>query len=520
MSQIKDIARQAQKALDRIKNGKTFPATYVVARLETALEKHPRDALIGHMRDVISKRASSEPFFSQREIAETYDHLYGMAGGSSRFREEAGDLLPDSHAAIAASDPSGATSSRIPYEKALEPMYGQSKLSEELAGAFSLNKKGSFTAFSDNTLRKAEKFTKVQMTALGCIPQTVKSVRSNDHFVLCTASVDTSDFTQVEVSVPVQVTGGIPSLPTHFVQGDGLVKLNKENLYVFVKDKNNFKKKSSREQFQAQRAFGELSTDAAVVPASLEAYANLEDSLVEAAVSFSKEQINMARSVVASQMAGFGIPNAQVKVASADDKTLTFNSDIPTKMGRVIISVPVDMPNGMPVIPSKFKVAEQTYSLNESGLRQIIEKAGSEPSLNVVARETEEMGRLSYPQLIDQVTAGVELGNLRTAEDALSTIESKFGGQKYISALDMFSKLLKHSSGSTERDEQIKTAVERGDLIRVPTSVQLYCPKLGLPVSKIAFDHKGNPVPTSRAVRADSLEEAGAMISTSKVVLS
>ena len=44
------------------------------------------------------------------------------------------------------------------------------------------------------------------------------------------SSIDTSDFTQVEVSVPVQVTNGIPSLPTSFVQGNQLVKLNKENI--------------------------------------------------------------------------------------------------------------------------------------------------------------------------------------------------------------------------------------------------------------------------------------------------
>ena len=520
MSHIKDIARQAEQALDRIKNGKTFPATYVVARLEAALEKHPKDALIGHMRDVISKRAGKESFFNQREIAETYDHLYGMSGGNSRFREEAGDLLPDSHASIIANDPAGAANARIPYEKALEPMFGQTKLSEELSGVFSLNKKGSFSAFSDNTFRKAEKFTKLQLTSLGCVPQTVKSIKSNEHFILCTASVDTSDFTQVEVPVPVQITSGIPSLPTHFVQDDKLVKLNKENLYVFVKDKNNFKKKMSREQFEGQRSFGELSTEAAVVPSALEAYANLEDSLVEAATSYSKDQINMARSVVASQMASFGIPNAQIKVAESNDKTLTFNSDIPTNMGRVVISVPVDMPNGMPVIPGKFKAAGQVYSLNEKGLRQVIEKAGANDSMNTVSREVEAMGRLSYDQLIDQVTSGVEGGNLRVAEDALATIQSKFGGQKYISALDMFSKLLKHSSGNTERDEHIKNALERGDLIRVPTSVQLYCPKLGLPVSKVAFDYKGRPVPATRAVKGDSLEGTGAMISASKVVLS
>jgi hypothetical protein len=228
----------------------------------------------------------------------------------------------------------------------------------------------------------------------------------------------------------------------------------------------------------------------------------------------------MARSVVASQMAGFGIPNAQIKVAASDNKTLTFNSDIPTDRGRVVISVPVDMPNGSPVIPGKFKAAGKTYPLNEKGLRQVIESSKTDSSVRKVSREVEEMDRLSYPQLIDQVTEGVSAGDFRRSEDALATIEAKFGGQKYISALDMFSKLLKHSSHNSERDDLIKNALDRGDLIRIPTSVQLYCPKLGLPVSKIAFNEKGKMVPATRALRSDPLSETGAMISASKIVLS
>jgi len=519
MSHIKDIARQAEMALDKIKNGKTFPAAYVISRLEAALEKHPHDTLIGTMRDVLSKRAGNDVFFSQRDIAETYDHLYGMSGRNSKLREEAGDLLPDSHASIPANI-SGAEGSRVPLEKALEPMYEATKLSKELAGVFSLNKKGSFSAFSDNTLRKAEKFTKLQLQSMGCTPQTVKAIRSNDHFVLCTASIDTSDFTQVEVSVPVQVTSGIPSLPTSFVQGDQLVKLNKENLYVFVKDKSNFTQKSSKKKYADQRSFGTLETKAPVTPSALEAYTNIEDRLVEAATSFSKDQINMARNVVASQMAGFGIPNPQVKVAASDDKVLTFSTDIPTDKGRVVISVPVDMPNGSPVIPNKFKVAGQTLPLNERGLKTVLESSKANPSLQSVSRDVEEMGRLSYAQLVDQVTDGVATADLKRAEDALKTIESKFGGQKYISALDMFSKLLKHSSGNTDREKQIKNAFDRGDLIRVPTSVQLYCPKLGLPVNKIAFDEKGRMIPSTRALKSEALKETGAMISASKIVLS
>ena len=321
------------------------------------------------------------------------------------------------------------------------------------------------------------------------------------------------------MSIPVQVTNGVPSLPTHFVQEDKLVKLTKETVYIFVKDKNNFKMKSAKDKFSSQRSFGELDTGSVVTPASLEPYANIEDSLVEAASSFSVNQIKLARNVVASHLSSFGIPNVQLKVLASNDKTLTFSSSIPTDKGRVEVSIPVDMPNGSPVIPSKFSLAGESFSLSESGLRKVIDNTPG-AAHHTVSREVEEMRRLSYQQLISEVAAGVSAGDLRRSEDAMSVIQSKFGGERYKSALDTFSKMLKHASSGGERETLIKAALDRGDLIRVPTSVQLYCPKLGLPVSKVAFDDKGRPVPAVRKVSSDSIEAAGAMINSSKIVLS
>ena len=66
----------------------------------------------------------------------------------------------------------------------------------------------------------------------------------------------------------------------------------------------------------------------------------------------------------------------------------------------------------------------------------------------------------------------------------------------------------------------IKQALANGDLVQLPTSVQPYCPKLGLPVSKVDFDHRGRPVPARRKAQRDNLDETGAMLSTSKVALS
>jgi hypothetical protein len=130
------------------------------------------------------------------------------------------------------------------------------------------------------------------------------------------------------------------------------------------------------------------------------------------------------------------------------------------------------------------------------------------------------MDRLNYSQLIGEMEAGIASSDYKRAENALSSIQSKFEPAQHLAALDHYTRLLKHSSSSTTRDAMIKAAVDRGELISLPTSVQLYCPKLGLPLSKIAFDEKGRPIPAMRTFSASDLSETGAMISTSKISLS
>ncbi len=138
-----------------------------------------------------------------------------------------------------------------------------SEASKQFAGAFSLEGR-SFSAHSDNAIKKAEKFAKVQLNSLGCTPTAVTAVHHNEHFILCKASVDTSDHTQVDLSVPVQLSNGMPSIPEYFIQDEKLIKLNKENLYVHLKDKQNFKKKASVGKYSDQRAVHDYKIDTVV----------------------------------------------------------------------------------------------------------------------------------------------------------------------------------------------------------------------------------------------------------------
>jgi len=519
MNEIKKIAREAQKALDKIANGKKYSASYVCERVELAKASNPGDVAIGYARDIFTKRASTQEFFTEKEISDVYNAISGLSAGKSAFREVLGDLMTDSPV-DSVRQKTASLSSRIAYENELKPLYGDSELSRELAGIFSLDKKASFSALSDNTLTKAAKFAKVQLTSLGCPPSNVSVVKSNEHFILCNASIDTSDFTQVNVPIPVQVTNGIPELPNTFIQDNDIVKLNKENLYVFIKDKNNHKKKAARDGFVGQRAAGSVRVDTPDVPKELERYADLDNNLIAAASTFSTREVSRATAIVSSELSALGLKNAQVKLAGCDERSLHYQASIPSPNGQMHADVCVDMPNGSAVIPTTFKAAGETYKLNRAGLRSAIRNTEAAGLHNKVSREIESMERLNYSQLIGEMESGIANSDYKRAENALSAIQTRFDPTQHLAALDHYSKLLKHSSTGSDRDALIKAAVERGDLISLPTSVQLYCPKLGLPLSKIAFDEKGRPIPAMRAFSAGDLSETGAMISTSKISLS
>lgn len=512
MKDIKNIAREAKKALEQLQNGKSYPTSYILDRLEKAAAKNSADPVIGHFRDVIQKVAKSNQFVNQSQLTNLYHELSGLGGGKDRFRTELGDLIFQKQSPKIEKD---ASSARISYENGMLPLYGESEASREFAGVFSLDKK-SFSEISDNIIKKAEKFTKVQLRSLGCEPTSVKAVHHNEHFILCKASVDTSDQTQVDIAIPVKIASGIPSIPTSFIQENKVLDLNKENLYVFLKDKQNFKKKAAKESFEGQRAAHDFKIDTPVVPVALEKFAELENSLIAATSKYSKDQIGLASRVLEVELKGMGVSNPQIRVASSDDRFLNLKAEVPTANGRVDIVVPVEFASGRPIIPTSFNVGGEIYKLNSESIMALI-KTAKKAGLETVSREFESMERLSHDQLLDRMVSGVSKGDLKIAEDALKTIEIKFGGQIYLSALDKFSKLLKHASNSDKRDGLIKEALKKGDLIWVPTSVEPFCPKLGLPVSKIDFDVKGRPVPSRRSM-SEGIE--GAMMSTSKVVLS
>ncbi len=519
-----EILLAAKKALEQMKDGKTYTSKYVVDRLVVAADQNPHDHLIGNMRDVMMKKARSQNFVSQKDIGEIYDQMLGLASGQSAFRTTLGDLLPQSRQVVEVEK----TASKMRIDQGKESI-SSGMQNEELSNAFStlfgFGKEASFSSYKGNEDNSVQKVTVSKLASIGHSPLQVKIAGGNDHFSLVTAHFRRREG-PVAIQMPVQTSGGIALPPEKFIQAGELIPLTKENLFIAIKDAEHTKKSTAQAKFAGQRDFSKIiDYEKAVMPKGLEKFAELENNLVAAASKFNTHQVKSAIRVVSDELKGFGVHSPQVKVRSASEKELLLDAHIPTELGRTVIQVPVEFHNGMPNIPSRFAADEgqdtvKVYDFSPHGVETFMRNLKPQSNSITVARQTSAMGSMSYHQLVDEMINGVSSKNYRKAEDALASIQDKFGPNHHKSALDTFAQLLKHSSDQSDSDrgKLIKAAVQSGDLIKFPTTLEWYCPKLGLPISKIAFDQKGRMVPARKKAQAENMAQ-GALISTSKILL-
>lgn len=519
---LKTAHTAAKSALDFLENGQGYPVEYVIMRFEKAAAQYPTDQLIGNMRDVLVKVSSDRHFMHQSEIGRLYNQMYGLSGGQTAFRSVLSDLLPE-NLQLSKVAYSG-SKTRAMEENALEPIYKDSELSNAFSVLFSLGGDSAFGTYKPGQDKNAKKAVIAKLSNLGYAPLDVEIVTTNDHFILCAAVHQTSGLNKVATYIPVQITDGVTQEPKLLVLGEEVVELDARNLFTCIKEQERNLKTQTKNKFASERGINlpEIEIAKAVVPTSLESFADLENTLIAAASKFDSHKVKMAIAMLDNELNGFGIKNTTIKIAGSDQHGLLLDVYIPTQFGKTVVQVPVEITNNIPLLPTRFassstKKDQQIFDFTQKGFDGFFQNLNAQSESLKVARITGELSKMSYQQLMDQMIEGIASQDYKLAEDALQTINHRFGSDKYLVAFDQYSQLLKYASDGTRRKELIKAAYERGDLIKVPTSVDLYCPKLGLPVSKVSFDEKGRVIPLSKA--AKSQVQSDTLISTSRILL-
>ena len=518
----KNLIKEASNLLDKMENGKTYPIGYVIQNFEKAASLNSQDVLICQMRDVIVKMANRKEYISQKEIGELYDKMYGFSGNQSAFRGILNDFLPDSKQLKKVSHQ--ASKLRTQEELNLETIHKDSELSNAFSVLFSLGGDSSFGTFKPGQNKNIEKAVIGKLSNLGRSPIGVDIIQANDHFTLCAANYESPSLQKISVLIPVQTTDGIAKEPKNLILGNEVVELNSRNLFTSIKEQERNQKEKSNKKFANQRGSGQkqLEMKEIAVPESLSDFANLENTLVAVASKFEPIQINMAIEMINAELLSFGAKNPCIKIAGADSKNLMFDVHLNTPLGKSVIHVPVEVHQKKPILPSRFATnatlkEQNIYDFSKKGYQKFISNLNSNSHSLKIARDTGPLSMMNYNQLMDQIIEGVSSQDYKLAEDALQTIEAKYESDKYKKSFEYYTQLLKHSSNSSKRKELIKAAFERGELIRIPTSVDLYCPKLGLSVNKISFDENGNIIPAGRRNKADN-QIQDTSISTSRIL--
>jgi hypothetical protein len=467
--------------------------------------------------------ASSKQYISQKEISNLYDQMYGFSSGHTSFRETLGDILTEDRQ-LSKVAYSGSKTRKM-EEKELETIHKDSDLSNSFSVLFSLGNDSAFGTYKPAEDRNIQKALIAKLGSMGHTPLGIDIVQSNEHFTLCAANYQTINMEKVSAFIPVQTTDGVVKEPKHLILGEEVVSLDSRNLFLCLKEQERGLKNKNQRKFAAERGenLPEIKIEKMVVPASLQEFSEIETSFVVAASNFSTKQINLAIKELDSKLKDLKLTNSKIKISKSDINAIIFDVLIPTKIGSVGIQIPVEIINNDILISNKFATHNSSgdktvYDLDKNNINNFLNGLSSKDnSAFKVARHNDELKKMSYHQLMDQMISGVSEKDYKLAEDVLQIIEHKFA-DKYMSAHDYFTQLLKHSSDGKERDKLIQAAYDRGELIKVPTSVELYCPKLGLPVSKIAFDDKGRVIAKGRRSKLEN-QIQDAAISNSKIIL-
>ncbi len=516
-TELRDLLKEAKQALEMLDKGKLLSSSYVVSRFEDAQQKHPTDQLIGHMRDVIKKRANVQYGFSQSEIGNLYNEMLGLGGGKSEFRSTLGDLLPESLQEVA-SPVKTESNLRMDSNTVVSDNLTDQNLVNAFSKIFGFDKKSKVTKLADDS--KVKKSVRLQLQSINMTPQEVVVGENNEHFVLATAIYVMPSFKKIAVQIPVEISNSLPKFPESFIDNGEIVDLTEVNLLTHLRQKEADATYNSRYKYSSDS--GQLVDVKAEVPELLKADIDDLEARLLASSHFSQKEVFASINLVNDELKRIGAVNPNVKLNNADQYGMLLTATLNTPHGKVAINIPIEVHNGTPILPSSFSPVNESvsYDFEVTDFNKFLSSLESSSPAISFARDNGNLKDLGYHQLIDTMIDGVTNNDYGASEDALLVIQSKFDQSKYMEALNKYAVLLKVVSQKGQETDLVKSAIRSGDLIKVSTSTEWYNPKLMLPLSKIEFDQNGDMYPKGRLSKSANLQAEVEALGLNKIKFS
>lgn len=513
---ISQLAKMAQEKMDEADCGKEYTIAYVQQRIEDAIDESQPDQVLLSMAQVIEKMSAKGKFsIAQKELYSIYNAFAGL-----NRRSEAKEVLADLIFVkkIATEEVPRTNEYRTP-EQALDISIAHNPLDN-------LFDNKSIVSYYDASLAKIGKtYIEQELIKIKTPADKINVFAGNDQAIVYDV-VFTNKLGTAHVAIPLEIAGGI-HLPDSFIGGGEVIELTAENLNKYII--NSAKDESIELQFaggmktsssvvSADFTFdNELPTDiqlpAAVLPENLQAFANFENTLLDASTNFSPNVVKTAKAMCERELASMGF-NAYVKLAEATDTGIICSAELNSTAGKVEIKMPVEIYENRPQLPGLFyhaKAEDKVYDFTKSQLVGFLTAATADRSM--IKRYGGDLSHADLHQLKDELLSGVASKDYVRCETALNIIEDKFGADAHKIAMNDYTSMLKTATSMASAPKH-KCA-----LLLTRGSMEPRCGHYNVAISRVSYDEDGNCVLAERQAKYDNLMSSGASMSTNKIKL-
>lgn len=513
METYNSFRKLAEDLKKRISDNEKFFVLALAERMTKVASENPQDATIVQMASFLTAKAENPQniLITKRELTDVYKALYSHNTKCASYmaNELDEEVTPKlSTAKYAEKLPNEG----IAYD--VKPV-----VDEALVAGLSAVFAGKEVEASPALVKKAE-------TICGTIlpgKPTVKAIGSREFAVICQASYQTPKGT-AHVLVPVEVSGNQALLPTTFLSHSGFESLANEKAL----EKHLITVAGRAFRVDADKLFNQIKvakfgpttdslddvemavislraktasvteTDNGIeykdifakeverkeikqpVNASvMKAFASeMEATAGMAEFVFGKKVVDFGRTIIAKELGGCNVRNAQVKVSNYDDDRITYTVVAGTKGFKV--NLPVKKASSGEYVaeyPSMIITDGGIESFDREGISQAIKSASYS-----VASEVVGISGKSPSELIDEVEKSCIAGDFNRASLALINLQETGDSGSFKYAFDMFNEAMSGIKKEASARPQMKTVKIGGNLVEATT---------GLPVDKVYVDENG-----------------------------
>lgn len=457
-SDIQELAKLAELAQSLL-DGKEYLIGTVADRLHRAAAKYPHDQAIRAMQNVFDRRIAKEGglvVVSQKDIQALYDQVSNL-GSAVKFEEELGDLLTENR-----------RQSNASYNNDYVNSIRDSGTSVELVDRESIAElEGVFAGPGDKVaqskfVESGRKGVEMELSSMGFINPNVEIAARDANFVVYAAQIDTRHG-KIPFLIPAEIKLGSVLLPSVFVSDNEFLDLTAQNIKIHmnkaiggsikfatpttVLSTLNKLIKSSEISKQASdngldgvipegpgfyREFVEeephelMSIQAEQVPVPEElrglSESMIKETLLEAGLSFDRNTVLAAKSMLAAELRGYGVAHDKIAVASEYPGGIILAVNIVGKGGKKGIEVPIEIASGQILLPTTFVSGVTAKNFDGQTLKSFAND--NEGSFDATLSDKYDM---SFKELYSSTLTSAARGNFVDVEESLAVIAEKFG---------------------------------------------------------------------------------------------